>query len=111
MADTGSDYNVVSNWRPSIQEGGSPGSAEPFIPLGDGNFDQQFNQLDLVLALQGGKYLSSQPATWSEGDWNGDGVFDQRDIVAVLQAGTFDENIQMAMSHSETVDEFMKSLK
>lgn len=48
-----------------------------------------FNQHDIVQALQGGKYLTDQPATWSEGDWNRDGRFDQLDIVAALQAGKY----------------------
>ena len=43
-----------------------------------------------MLALQGGKYLTGQAATFEQGDWNGDGLFDQEDIVAALQAGDYD---------------------
>lgn len=56
---------------------------------GDANGDGQFNQLDIVQILQAAKYLTGQPATWSEGDWNGDGLFDQDDIVAALQTGNY----------------------
>ena len=52
---------------------------------GDANGDRQFNQLDLIQVLRVKKYLSGQPAVWSEGDWNRDGVFDQRDLLVVLQ--------------------------
>ena len=61
-----------------------------FIPrAGDSNADRQFDQLDIVLALQGNRYLSGQPATFAEGDWNRDGVFDQADIVSALQTGNY----------------------
>jgi hypothetical protein len=52
---------------------------------GDANGDGQFNQFDIILVLQRGKYLSGQPANWSDGDWNGDGRFDQLDIVTAQQ--------------------------
>ena len=57
---------------------------------GDANGDGQFDQRDLVSVLQRGKYLTGQPADWSEGDWNADGVFDQLDLVAALQTGNYD---------------------
>ncbi len=56
---------------------------------GDSNGDGTVDQLDISLVLQSGKYLSGDPATFTEGDWNEDGLFDQRDIVFALQAGTF----------------------
>jgi hypothetical protein len=56
---------------------------------GDANLDGRFDQLDIVLVLQAGRYLTGEPATWDQGDWNGDRVFDQLDIVAVLQAGRY----------------------
>lgn len=55
----------------------------------DANGDFRFDQLDLVQVLISAKYLTGQPATWSEGDWNGDGVFDQMDAVAALQTGNY----------------------
>ena len=64
-------------------------STLPTLQPGDANGDNVFNQHDIVQALQGGKYLTDQPATWSEGDWNRDGRFDQLDIVAALQAGKY----------------------
>ena len=68
----------------------SPGSANLFVrQAGDANQDGRFDQLDLVLALQGGRYLSAQPATWQTGDWNEDGRFNQLDIIAALQSGNY----------------------
>jgi hypothetical protein len=64
----------------------SPGNPKPRLPRpGDANGDGRVDQLDLVLVLQAGKYLTDEPATFAEGDWNGDGLFDQRDIVLLLQ--------------------------
>jgi hypothetical protein len=57
--------------------------------MGDSNADGQFDQQDIVLILQAGKYNLDEPAARAEGDWNGDGRFDQLDIVAALQAGTY----------------------
>ena len=56
---------------------------------GDANRDQQFDQVDIIMALRGGKYLTREPANWSQGDWNGDGVFDNLDIVSALQTGNY----------------------
>ena len=52
---------------------------------GDANLDGRFDQLDIVMVLQAGKYKTGQPATAAEGDWNGDGWFDQLDIVMALR--------------------------
>ena len=57
--------------------------------VGDSNGDGAFDQLDIVRVLQGAKYLTDEPADWTEGDWNLDGRFDQLDIVTALQAGTY----------------------
>ena len=56
---------------------------------GDANDDGQFDQKDVQIVLQGGKYRTGDLANWIDGDWNGDGVFDQLDIVETLQAGTY----------------------
>ena len=56
---------------------------------GDVNGDRQFDELDIAIVLQAGKYLTREVATFVEGDWNGDGIFDQRDIVLALQQNTF----------------------
>ena len=56
---------------------------------GDANRDGQFDQVDILTALQGGRYLTGRPATWAEGDWNGDGLFDRLDIIAALQTGLY----------------------
>lgn len=61
----------------------------PTGQAGDANRDQQFDQLDLVMALASGKFRTQEPAKWSEGDWNGDGLFDNLDIVAALQSGNY----------------------
>jgi hypothetical protein len=52
---------------------------------GDSDQNNSFDQLDLVRVLQGGKYLTGQQATWSQGDWNGDGLFNQFDIIVAQQ--------------------------
>jgi hypothetical protein len=68
----------------------SAGHADLFVRrVGDSNEDGRFDQLDIVLTLRGGKYLTGQPATWRDGDWTGDGRFDQNDIVAALREGTY----------------------
>ena len=56
---------------------------------GDANEDGRFDQADIVLVLQTGKYTTGQTASWADGDWNGDGLFNQLDIVLVLQTGDF----------------------
>ena len=60
---------------------------------GDTNGDGAFGQLDIVNALQNGKYLTKEQASWTEGDWNHDRVFDQRDIVIARQTGGFEKTI------------------
>jgi hypothetical protein len=57
--------------------------------IGDLDGDQRFDQFDIALVLERGKFLSGQPASWTDGDWNGDGLFDQLDIVAALQSGDY----------------------
>ena len=47
---------------------------------GDANYDGTFDQLDIRNVLQSGKYLTGEPADWSEGDWNGDGQFNQKGL-------------------------------
>jgi hypothetical protein len=86
-----SELGNPASWRASAAVGGSPGAAGGvFQPqAGDANRDREFDQRDIVLVLQGGKYLSGGAASWSEGDWNGDRLFDPRDIVAALQTGYY----------------------
>lgn len=61
----------------------------PAYVAGDANRDGRFDQSDMVEVLRAGKYLSDEPASWSEGDWNGDNRFDQMDIVVALQFGDY----------------------
>ena len=65
-----------------------PTASLPPIP-GDSNGDGVFDQADLVLAFQGGKYDTGDHATFEQGDWNGDGVFDSSDLISAFQAGNF----------------------
>ena len=58
---------------------------------GDANRDNEFNQLDIIQALQSAKYQTGQAATWEEGDFNRDGLFDQLDIIAALQGGDYSQ--------------------
>ena len=79
--------NYAASWS-----GGDPTPGAVDFVLrqpGDANEDGQFDQLDIVHVLQSGKYLTGQPATWSEGDWDGNGEFDNLDIVAALQTGNY----------------------
>ena len=71
------------------------------LQAGDANQDLSFDQLDVIEALRGGKYLSGEPATWEQGDWNGapggrvgappvgNGVFDQQDLIAAFQTSLY----------------------
>ena len=70
------------------------------LRAGDADQDSDFDQLDLVQVLNGGKYLTDQPATWGEGDWDGafsgegdpprgDGKFDQLDILLAVSERTY----------------------
>ena len=56
---------------------------------GDANGDYSFNQQDIQIVLEEGKYRSRDTATWSQGDWNGDGVFDSRDLVLAAQSTSY----------------------
>jgi hypothetical protein len=80
--------NEVSGTTTILQISGgieaSPQEKAAALTPGDANGDGQFNQLDIVQVLQGGKYLTGRDATFAEGDWNTDGVFDQLDIVNAL---------------------------
>jgi hypothetical protein len=79
--------NMPSHWT---AEPPSPGRVDIMVRVpGDANDDGRFDQLDIVMALQAGKYMTGQPADWSEGDWTGDGRFDPLDIVKALQAGAY----------------------
>jgi hypothetical protein len=59
--------------------------------LGDVNRDNVFDQQDLILAFQAGKYESDlvRDATFDSGDWNNDGEFTSADLVAVFVAGGY----------------------
>lgn len=73
----------------------------PLLRPGDADQDLDFDQLDLVKVIRGGKYQTGSPATWGEGDWNGgpggspgnppagDGVFNVLDLIAALKEGIF----------------------
>jgi hypothetical protein len=68
----------------------SPGTVDFFLRVpGDADDDGVLSASDVQQVLSAGRYLSDQPATWSQGDWTGDGRFDQRDIVLALQKGQF----------------------
>ncbi len=68
---------------------------------GDADMDLDLDQYDLVQALQAGKYLTGEPATWGEGDWDGapggspgnptpgDAVFNQLDVIRALNGSAY----------------------
>lgn len=82
------DYGPLpTSWLAATPSPGSATFRERLV--GDSNNDGAFDQLDITLVAQGGKYLTGEAATWSEGDWTGDGLFDEMDIVAALQMGHY----------------------
>lgn len=112
-------HDVQPGQRPPLDLGGyqgcdpytvtsdPPGGFGQPIPegaLGPGDADQDmdFDPLDLILTLQSAKYLTGEPALWSEGDWDGapggepgnppvgNGQFDQLDIIAALTAEIYE---------------------
>lgn len=56
---------------------------------GDANRDRIFDSNDLVRMFAGGKFESSQPASWSDGDFSGDALFNSEDLVLALASGTY----------------------
>ena len=58
---------------------------------GDANLDGRFDQADLELVFQAGKYSDNVPnnSTWATGDWNGDGEFNSEDFVKAFSKGGF----------------------
>ena len=91
--------NAAQSWSATNP---TPGTRETFVAqAGDSNMDGEFNQKDIVLALQGGKYLTGETATFADGDWNGDGVFDQKDIVVALQTGSYLQGPNASLAKSD----------
>jgi subtilisin family serine protease len=73
------------------------------VPLaGDANLDGAFSHLDIMQVLQAGRYLSGEPADWTQGDWNHDGLFNQLDIVEALQTGSYQRQTVAPHRISET---------
>ncbi|MCA9215014.1 MAG: tandem-95 repeat protein [Planctomycetales bacterium] len=75
-------WSEASAWRPSVANGGSPGTVLWQIP-GDANGDGKFDSEDLVLVFTAGEYEDgiAGNSTFEEGDWNGDGDFTSSDLV------------------------------
>ena len=90
----------------SLEGGGGLGAVDlvvlgPALEAGDADQDYDFDEYDIVLVQQGGKYLTGQAADWSQGDWDGapggtagtpppgNGFFDQIDLVAAQIAGKY----------------------
>jgi hypothetical protein len=89
IVDVMGDYSDPGNWQASKESGGSPGRGE----IREGSRSRttgnhELTRLQIVGALQAGKYLTAEKATSEEGDWNGDGLFDQLDIIVALAGGT-----------------------
>lgn len=95
MQNTG---GFVGFWNYTVVAEVSPRFA---LQAGDADQDLDFDQFDLLLVQQAGKYLTGLPAAWDQGDWDnapggspgmpppGDGVFDQKDIIAALRGGFY----------------------
>lgn len=84
-----SAWNDEDNWQASGPNNGTPGAGVAVI--GDANLDGVFNDDDLLLIFQAGKYEDDieNNSTWAEGDWNNDGDFTSKDLVAAFIANTF----------------------
>jgi hypothetical protein len=63
--------NVATVTDPVTGEQFTATDTDTVLAAGDANGDLQFDQLDVVQVLQAGKYLTGQPAGWSDGNWNG----------------------------------------
>jgi autotransporter-associated beta strand protein len=61
-----------------------------FAAPGDTNIDGTVDILDAANFLAGGKFDSSEPASWNEGDFGYDGVVDILDAADFLSTGLFD---------------------
>ena len=83
IVDTTDDYEKFTNWRRSLQVGGSPRGLEPVSF--DANLDGVFDFEDFVCVFQIEKFGTGEPASWSEGDWDGDGDFDHDDLTMALR--------------------------
>jgi hypothetical protein len=69
--------------------GVEPGPADALFESGDANFDNNFDEEDLLLVMQLGEFedLFAGNSIWSEGDWDGDGDFTTSDLVFAFQQG------------------------
>jgi len=56
---------------------------------GDANGDRQVDAGDIEAILAANKFMTGQPADWSDGDFTGDGFVDAGDIEAILAANLF----------------------
>ncbi len=63
------------------------GSAAP--EPGDSNGDGKFDEADLALVAEAGKYETGDEATFEEGDWNRDEIFSTGDFVDVFRIGNY----------------------
>ena len=96
----------------------APEPLDPVIQPGDSNLDGQFDSNDIIPALGGGKYETSESATWAEGDWDGapntdftivggtpppgNGLFDSNDVIAALSTGLYETGPYTAIADGNT---------
>ena len=57
----------------------------------------------IVQVQRPAKYLTDEPAAWSEGDWTGDGVFDSLDLITALQTGNYLQGPYAARADGEAL--------
>ncbi len=84
-------WNDPSSWQASRVIGGTPGSLEGPLRVGDVDGDGVFGTSDLVAVFQAGEYEDGVPgnSTYQEGDWDGDGDFTSLDLVYAFQQGGY----------------------
>jgi hypothetical protein len=108
-------WSMASNWQPSQDIGGTPGSSSRVFPLGDFDRSGQVNALDVDLlsaALRRGgaelrfdlnfdgqvnqsdrDHLVRDILMTEFGDSNLDGIFDSADLVMIFQAGEYEDQV------------------
>ena len=73
------------------KENGNGSLTFAFAAPGDTNLDWQVDVLDVAYILDGGKFNTGAPGTWSEGDFNYDGLVNVLDAADFLTTGLYDQ--------------------
>ncbi len=104
-------WSVADAWRPSPQPGGTPGTGS--VVPGDANGDGRFDNDDLLVVFQAGKYEDAVigNATLAEGDFNGDGDFDSADLLFAFKHGQFTNQRLAPAALAAAIDQIFGSAR